>query len=247
MSITTTAPTTASASKPTTAPSGDNGQKAALPAAKNSKLSDPGSGVGFVVTNDKSGAAEAALSDTGNIKDKDYTIPETVTINGVEYKITSIADNAFKGNKVITNLIIGGNVRIIGKNAFSGSALVKAVFGSSVEEIGAGAFKNCRKLKKISFGKKVQSIGGSAFAGCTSLKKVTIPKSVNKIAAKAFFGCSVLSDIKIKSTGLTAKNTGKNIFGKINPKAKVKVPGKKKKLYAAFLYKKGLPKTASVK
>lgn len=49
-------------------------------------------------------------------KKKKIVIPDQVTINGYTYKVTSIADNAFKNNKNITTVIIGKNIKRIGKS-----------------------------------------------------------------------------------------------------------------------------------
>ena len=47
-------------------------------------------------------------------------IPATVKVNGVSYKVTSIAKNAFKNNKKLKKVTIGANITSIGANAFSG-------------------------------------------------------------------------------------------------------------------------------
>ncbi len=49
------------------------------------------------------------------------TVPATVTISGTVYKVTQIADNAFAKNKKVTQIVIGKNVKVIGKNAFKGA------------------------------------------------------------------------------------------------------------------------------
>ena len=47
------------------------------------------------------------------------TIPAKAKVDGVSYRVTSIADNAFKNNKKITKVVIGNNIVSIGKNAFA--------------------------------------------------------------------------------------------------------------------------------
>ena len=64
------------------------------------------------------------------------------------YKITQIADNAFRNNKKITKVTIGNNIRSIGNNAFRGTARLKTVvIGKNVSKIGSYAFSGCKKLK----------------------------------------------------------------------------------------------------
>ena len=87
-----------------------------VPQKKGTKLKK--SGVTYQVT--KSGAKEGCVAYTKakkNVKGS-VTIPATVTIDGVTYKVTSVAANAFKGNKKITKVTIGKYIEKIGKNAF---------------------------------------------------------------------------------------------------------------------------------
>lgn len=55
------------------------------------------------------------------------TIPEKVTINGITYQVTSIVDSAFAGNKKMTKLTIGSNIKTIGKKAFYKCAKLETV------------------------------------------------------------------------------------------------------------------------
>lgn len=61
----------------------------------------------------------AELSD-GSKVEGDYEIPETVEINGIEYTVTSIGDNAFYGNTALTSITIPKSIESIGFQAFSG-------------------------------------------------------------------------------------------------------------------------------
>ena len=84
------------------------------------------------------------------------TIPDTVTIDGITYKVTAIEANAFKNNKNITKVIIGKNVTVIGNNAFSG----------------------CKKLKTITVKTtKLKSVGKKALKGIHAKAKIKVPKS----------------------------------------------------------------------
>ena len=70
------------------------------------------------------------------------TVPDTVSANGMKYKVTEIKDKAFKGMKTLTTLTIGKNVTKIGASAFEGCGKLKAI-----------TIKG-DKLKKTSFGSK---------------------------------------------------------------------------------------------
>lgn len=97
-----------------------------------------------------------------NKKAKVVVIPATVKINGVTYKVTSVAKNVFKKNKYITTLTIEKNVKEIGNNAFY----------------------KCSKLKKITIKTKkltLKTVGKNAFKGI--YKKATIKVPKNKLKA----------------------------------------------------------------
>ena len=84
-----------------------------------------------------------------NKRKKSVSIPATIKVDGIIYKVTAITANAFKGNTKITSLKIGKNVKSIGKRAFYG----------------------CTKLKKIviySTKLKTSTVGTSAFKGAGS-------------------------------------------------------------------------------
>jgi len=92
------------------------------------------------------------------------TIPETVTINGYEYKVTEVSANAFKNNKKIRSVALPGSVTKIGKNAFKGAKKLKTItIKSSKVSIGKNAFKGINKkatfkVPKKSYKKLVKAI-----------------------------------------------------------------------------------------
>lgn len=94
---------------------------------------------------------------------------------------------------------------------------------------------------------QVTEIGKNAFKKTPQLKKVIIGKNVRKIGANAFYGCKNLKNIKIKSTSLTKKSVGKNVFKGIHKKAVIKVPKKKLNDYKKILKGKGQAKSVKIK
>lgn len=159
-----------------------------------------------------------------NKKAKTITIPATVKINGITYKVTSVAAKAFKNNKKITSVKIGSNVTTIGKEAFSG----------------------CKKLKTVTFGKKVTTIKEKVFYKCTAIKKITLPSKVKTIGKQAFYGCKALKNLTIKTTKLTKKTVGAKAFTGTYKSIKVKVPAKKYKAYKTLLKSKGINTKAKI-
>ena len=176
------------------------------------------------------------------------TIPATVKINGVTYKVTAIANNAFANNKKITKVTIGSNVKTIGKKAFYKCTKLKTVkIGKNVTTIGSNAFYGCSKLSAVSLGSKVTTISDKAFYKCTSLTKITLPSKVKKIGKQAFYGCKKLKSITIKTTKLTKKNVGSSAFKGIYAKATIKVPKNKLTSYKKILKAKGVSSKAKIK
>lgn len=90
-------------------------------------------------------------------KVKTAVIPGKVTYENVDYKVTGIAKNAFKNNKKLTSVTIGGNVTYIGAYAFYGNSKLKTV-------------------KIIS--KKIKFIQKKAFFGVSKKVTVKVPASV---------------------------------------------------------------------
>ena len=64
---------------------------------------------------------EVEYNEPDGKKAKTVSIPATVKIDGVTYKVTKVDDNAFKNNKTVTKVTVGSNIRTIGKNALSGA------------------------------------------------------------------------------------------------------------------------------
>jgi hypothetical protein len=131
---------------------------------------------------------------------KKVTVPSNVVISGVTYKVTAIADNAFKGNKKLTLVTIPTTVVTIGKNAFGGcTALKKVVIPAGVTTIGANAFKGAKYLKKITVKSTVlKKIGKNAFKGIYKKAAVKVPKKQKKAYAKLLKKSGLPSGAKIK-------------------------------------------------
>lgn len=178
----------------------------------------------------------------------DITIPAKITIGGKSYKVTAIAANAFKNNRKITGVTIGGNIKTIGNSAFYGCKKLKSVkIGSAVTTIGEKAFYACSALKTVTMGKNVTTIKAKAFYKCTALTKITLPLKVKKIGKQAFYGCKKLKTITVKTTKLTKKNMGSQAFKGIHAKPTFKVPKKKYAAYKKLLKEKGAGKKAVYK
>ena len=162
-------PSEAPSQKPSGSPSQQPEQDIKVP-AKGTKLT--AKGASYQVTS----AAEKnpTVVYKGSKKQKaSVTIPDTVTIDKVTYKVTSIAANAFKNNKKLKKVVIGKNVTKIGKKAFYGCSKLKKITVKTTKltkkNVGRQAFKGIHKKaafkvpkKKISSYRKVFRARGAA-------------------------------------------------------------------------------------
>lgn len=130
----------------------------------------------FVVTNVK--AKTVSYKGTKKKKVAKITIPATVKSGNQVYKVTAIADNAFKNNKKIKTVVVGKNVRTIGKKAFYGCKNLKkiTVYSSIIKKVGAKAFKGINKKAVIKVPSKKYKAYKKVFKGKGQVKTVTIKK-----------------------------------------------------------------------
>lgn len=151
------------------------------------------------------------------------------------YPVTSIAEDAFKGNEKILTVELPKTISYIGKGAFENCKNLKSVSGlekcselktiednvfcgcnklkkiklpSNITSIGSYAFRACN-IQKLSLPKTVAHIGKSAFDNCQSLKEFVIPEGVTLIQSRTFFACKSLTKITIPSS---VKNIATEVF-----------------------------------
>jgi len=92
---------------------------------------------------------------------KNIEIPSFVKISGKSYRVTSIAAGALKNNTKVQKVVIGKNIKTIGKKAFYG----------------------CKNLTKITIQTTkltLKNVGGQAFANGSKKITVTVPKKKQK-------------------------------------------------------------------
>ncbi len=115
-----------------------------------------------------------------NKKVKSVKIPSKVTHNGTKFKVTMIANSAFKGCNSLKKVTIGSNVETIGKKAFYKCKKMTAIkLPEKVKKIGSKAFYGCSKLNSVVIKTSKltsKSVGKSAFAKTYTRMKVKVPK-----------------------------------------------------------------------
>ena len=123
------------------------------------------------------GVSTVSMIGLTNKKATKVKVQNTVKIGGKSFKVTAIANNAFKKNKKVTSVEIGNNVKTIGTSAFEGcTKLNKATIGTGVTQIKSSAFKNCKKLATITVkSTKLKKVEKNALLGIKSTAKVKVP------------------------------------------------------------------------
>ncbi len=134
-------------------------------------------------------------------------------------KVTSIAAGAFRGQTMITDVVIPEGVTYIGREAFAGcSALVRVKIPTSVTQVGANLFEGtpydstltgelvyinsilyrCQSdAVTVSIRQGTTVIAEEAFINRVNLAAIVVPDGVSYIGSNAFKNCSALSQIEI--------------------------------------------------
>ena len=151
---------------PTQTPSGatpaHTGQNTAkLPAAKGTVLTVPEWQCQVRVTSDAATDPTVEYLATTNKKASTIKVPDSVTVDGITYKVTAVADKALAGNKKVKKVVLGVNVTSIGKNAFAKCRNLKKIEVKSIQwnkkSVGKNAFKETSKKLVVKVPKKMTS------------------------------------------------------------------------------------------
>ena len=133
------------------------------------------------VTSSSATAPSVSYIKSTNSKAKTITIPDTVKVDGITYKVTSVASSALANNKKVTKVTVGKNVTSIGKNAFKKCTKLKTVTlkSTSLKSIGNNAFYGDKNLKTITIKSTKltsKSVGKNAFKGTNKKLTIKVPK-----------------------------------------------------------------------
>ena len=86
-----------------------------------------------------------------NSKKAKFVIPAAIKSRNYTFKVTSIANKAFKGDKKLKKVVIDKNVQVIGKRAFEKAKNLRSITIKSVslKKVGRSAFKGIHAKAKI--------------------------------------------------------------------------------------------------
>ncbi|MBR2607531.1 MAG: leucine-rich repeat domain-containing protein [Bacteroidaceae bacterium] len=169
----------------------------------------------------------------------DLIIPETVTYNDKDYKVTALQEGMLQKTSLITSIRIPKSVTTIYGNIYMH-------FNTGLRQIIVDddnpyydSRDNCNAVietatNTLLFGcnntvipNTVTSIGRSAFMDCSAIKEIYIHKNVNSIAPYAFYGCNNLAKVTI-SEGV--KNIGNSSFYGCSSLNAITIPASVEKL-----------------
>ncbi len=181
----------------------ESSNKEVTPAKKGKSLTDKKTKAKYVVTSSSKKNPTVSYSGSTNKKATSITVPATVKIGGVTYKVTEISARAFKGNSKLKKAKIGKNITKIGDEAFYGcTSLESLTVPAKTINVGKQFVGKCKKMKTLIFKstkltKKTLSSGVCKNIG----KKVTIKVPKNKVTVytKLFKSKGLGSKVLVKA------------------------------------------------
>lgn len=147
----------------------------------------------------------------------DIVIPEKITVDGVEYSVTSIGYQAFMECTALTSVKMP-SVTSIGSSAFQSCSNLISVSIPLVATLFDGAFQTCTNLISVEM-PLVTAINNYAFNGCSNLTSVDMPL-VKRIGLQAFCDCSSLTSVAMPSV----TSIGNNAFSYCSSLTSVTMP-----------------------
>ncbi|CAI3214580.1 leucine-rich repeat protein [Clostridium neonatale] len=147
-------------------------------------------GIKFTLKDDNT----VEISNGKSYSQPELILPEKITIDGIEYEVTSVGNFAFSGCGSLESVSMP-EVTYLGEWAFSRCKSLKEISLPEVTSVGKRAFNRCESLKEISL-LEVTSVGEWAFGNCGSLESVSMPE-VTYLGNDAFSGCGSLESVSM--------------------------------------------------
>lgn len=155
-------------------------------------------GLKYLLVNDND-SRYTAMVVNNNYNLTSVSIPEAVTdpADSQDYKITTIAPNAFNGVSRLSQVTTDYRsvIETVGGSAFEGTGLTSFACPPLLTDLSEGVFRNCKSLKEITLNEQLATISRSALEGCENLVSFTMSKMLEEIGPRAFYSCTRLATI----------------------------------------------------
>ncbi|MBQ3502839.1 MAG: leucine-rich repeat domain-containing protein, partial [Clostridia bacterium] len=168
----------------------------------------------------------------------DYSFHSCVALVNVTIgtSVTSIGKDTFSGCSLLASVYYtdtidewaqidfanySSNPLCYAQNLYINDVLVIEARLTSVSEISAYAFYNCKSLESILISNNVVCIGSYAFSSCSSLTSATIEEGLESIGENAFYNCGLLTSIEIPDT---VTSIGEGAFYKCSSLQSITIP-----------------------
>ena len=139
---------------------------------------------------------------------KNARIQQTVTSDGVEYKVTSVGDKCFFNYTGLTSIIIPEGVTSLGISSFYGcTGLTSVTLPETVTSIESICFYKCTALTNINIPKGITLLPYSCFSRCEKLTSITLPEGLIKLDDECFEYCTALTSINIPESVTSIGNS----------------------------------------
>lgn len=167
-------------------------------------VSTAGDGSVLIKLNTNSWVTATEIMVTGNGPMKDFTEYESPLYDYTSYVnapaktlvvgegVTRIGDYTFR-NLNLTSIVLPDSLEEIGVGAFTQCRAVSAHLGANVKAIERSAFEYCWNLSGVYFGTKLEVIDDNAFKSCDALTEAVLPATCGVICEGAFSMCDNLA------------------------------------------------------
>lgn len=143
--------------------------------------------------------AEVTYKDGHNCYKGDIVIPDSIVVDDVTYKVTSI-----------------------GSGAFYWESITSIKLPKTLQTIGVQAFYFCKNINNFDLPEGLTTIKEQAFAGCV-FKSIRVPETVTKIEQMAFMDCSLIEEVQMSSKISVFESF---LFGRCHKLKKINLPNK---------------------
>lgn len=170
---------------------------------------------------------------TGN-NGKDYFVVEISNFSGYNFKkiiiedgILKIADETFRGNTALQEIILPNTLTNVGKSSFLNTGIRIVRIPNGVQTIEDSAFYGCVNLESVILSEGLLNLKSSCFSQCTRLNNISLPQTLVEIGAGAFNNCQSLYSIDIPAN---VQKIGTSAFAECMYLSQIVIPGNVKQI-----------------